>query len=172
MAVSTKARRGIRLFNRKDAPRVDDTTMMRAPLLDQPALDALPEFRSGRGSVTKLLFGDPDGPGGGGLSLVWVRFGPEYHLPRHSHSVDCLYYIVSGEIHMGGRTVGAGEGFLAPADAPYGYVAGPEGVELLEFRGVSSFDSQIKETPSGWVRILEAVRANRDRWAQEMREYE
>jgi quercetin dioxygenase-like cupin family protein len=156
--------RGLQLFSRQDAPRVDDTTMMSPPVLDQPALDALPEFRAGGGSVTKLLFGDPEGNASGGLSLVWVRFEANYHLPRHSHSVDCLYYIVSGQIRMGRQTLGAGEGFFVRADAPYGYVAGPDGVELLEFRAVSHFDSRIRETPEGWSRILTAVRANRDRW--------
>jgi hypothetical protein len=172
MSVRTGARQGLQLFSRRDAPRVDDTGMQRPPRLDQPALEALPEFRSGPGSVTKLLFGDPDGADGGGWSLVWVKFGSNYHLPRHAHSVDCLYYIVAGEIRMGNRTCGPGEGFFVPADAPYGYVAGPDGVELLEFRGVSSYDSQIKETPAGWERILSAVRANRDRWAEEMPAFE
>jgi hypothetical protein len=157
--------RGLQLFSRKDARRVDDTAMMSPPVLDQPALDALPEFRAGGGSITKLLFGNPERGEGGGLSLVWVRFGPHYHLPRHSHSVDCLYYIVSGQIRLGARTLGVGEGFFVRADAPYGYVAGPEGVEVLEFRAVSRFDSQIHESPEGWNRIIAAVRANRDQWA-------
>ena len=58
-----------------------------------------------------------------------------------------------------------GDGFYAPADAPYGYTAGPDGAEVLEFRAVSAFDSRIRETPAGWERILTAVRANRDDWA-------
>jgi mannose-6-phosphate isomerase-like protein (cupin superfamily) len=168
MAVKTRARRGLEFFNRTDAPRVDDTGMLRPPALDQAARDALPEFRTGAGSVTKLLFGDPDGADGGGMSLVWVKFGANYPLPRHSHSADCVYYVVSGEARLGNQTVVAGEGFFVAADAPYGYTAGPDGVELLEFRAKSSFDSQIRESPAGWTRILEGVRANRDRWAKEM----
>ena len=73
-----------------------------------------------------------------------------------------------GEIRMGNQTLGPGCGFFAPADAPYGYVAGPEGVELLEFRARSAYDSQVHESPDGWVKILEAVRANRDAWAEEL----
>jgi quercetin dioxygenase-like cupin family protein len=172
MPAATRTRRGLQIFSRRNAPRVDDTTMMSPPALDRPALDALPQFRAGGGSVTKLVFGDPDARGGGGLSLVWVRFAPHYHLPRHSHSVDCLYYIVSGAIRMGGRSLGPGEGFFVPADAPYGYVAGPDGVELLEFRATSSFDSRIRETPAGWSRILDAVRANQERWAAEVPTYQ
>ena len=162
---------GIRIFSRREAPRVDDTGMLRPPELDQPALDALPEFRTGGGSVTKLLYGHPDRAGGGGPSLVWVRFGAGYHLPRHSHSVDCLYYVVAGAIRLGRRDLGPGEGFFVAADAPYSYVAGPEGVELLEFRSVSCFDSRIRESPERWGRILQAVRDNRDRWSTEMADY-
>jgi hypothetical protein len=145
--------------------------MMSPAELDEPALEVLPEFSAAGGSVIKLLFGDPDGPNGGGLSLVSVRFGPNYDLPRHSHTGDCLYYVVSGEAHLGNRTVGPGEGFFVPSDAPYGYIAGPEGVEVLEFRATSRFDSKIHESRAGWARILEAVRANRDRWAEEMPAY-
>ncbi|MDQ1430431.1 MAG: hypothetical protein QOF40_1033, partial [Actinomycetota bacterium] len=38
--------------------------------------------------------------------------------------------------------VGAGSGFV-PADAPYAYTAGPEGIEILEFRHASAFDMVI-----------------------------
>jgi mannose-6-phosphate isomerase-like protein (cupin superfamily) len=172
MAVGTRARRGFRFFNRGEAPRLSETTMQRSTSLDEPALQALPEFYAGGGSLIRVLFGAPDGPDDGGLSLVWVRFGPEYPLPRHSHSVDCLYYVVSGDVRMGKRTVRAGDGFFVPADAPYGYTAGAEGVELLEFRAKSVFDSQIHESRAGWARVLEGVRANRDRWAAEARLHE
>lgn len=164
-------RRGLELFDRASARDIHDTPMQRPPTLDEPAVDALPEFAAGKGSVTKLLFGDPESPDDGGMSLVWVRFGANYHLPRHSHSVDCLYYVVAGEIRMGTRIVGPGEGFFAPADAPYGYVAGPEGVELLEFRARSAYDSRVHESPSGWAKILEAVRANRGAWVEELQPY-
>lgn len=164
---SRRDRRGIEFFDVQTAAPVDSTPMQRPPKLDQAAVDALPEFRSGRGSATKLLFGDPYAEGDGGLSLVWVRFGANYRLPRHSHSVDCVYYVLSGEIRMGSRVLTSGDGFFVAADAPYGYTAGPDGVELLEFRGTSSYDSQVRETPEGWQRILDAVRANRDAWAKE-----
>ena len=65
MPAATRTRRGLQIFGRKNAPRVDDTAMMSPPALDQAARDALPEFRAGRGSVTKLVYGDPGAPGGG-----------------------------------------------------------------------------------------------------------
>ena len=100
--------------------------------MDDAARGPVSELARGGGSVTKLLYGDPGGPGDDGLSLVWARFGANYRLPRHSHSVDCLYYVLAGEIRMGNRVVKAGDGFFAPADAPYGYVAGPEGVHRAD----------------------------------------
>ncbi len=100
-----------------------------------------------------------------GCSLVWAWFGPHYMLPRHSHSADCLYYVVKGEAHLGNRVVSAGSGFFVPADAPYAYQAGPEGIEILEFRGATSFDMKISESLPRWERILDGVREHRDTWA-------
>lgn len=165
MSDTPKAGRRLSFFGREAERDAHDTPMMRPPELDDAARDALPEFRAAGGSEITLLFGDPESPDDGGMSLVRARFEPGYPLPRHSHSVDCLYYVVAGELHMGNRVVAAGEGFFVPAEAPYGYSAGPEGVELLEFRGCSAFDSRIRETDAGWGRILEAVREHRDRWA-------
>lgn len=85
------------------------------------------------GTSTTPLFGQ-GGPNG--MSLVHVWFGPNFPLFRHSHPRygDCLYYVIAGEITMGGRTLGAGSTFFLPNGQPYKYTAGPAGVELLEFR--------------------------------------
>lgn len=169
MAIHERAhQRRLELFSSEGARLVHDTVMQRPPALDQPARDALPEFTAAGGQVVELLFGDPGSPDDGGLSLVRVRFGPNYPLPRHSHSVDCLYYVLAGEARLGSRVVGPGEGFFVPADVPYGYTAGPEGVDVLEFRPTSEYDSRIRESPAGWTRIIEGVRANRERWAADM----
>jgi hypothetical protein len=106
----------------------------------------------------------------GGPSLVWSWFGPDYILPRHSHSADCLYYVTRGELRMGNNVLQAGDGFFVPSDAPYAYTAGPDGVEILEFRTTSPFDMQITESLPRWDRIVEGVRANRARWASAARD--
>lgn len=46
---------------------------------------------------------------------------------------------------MGTRTLGPGDGFFLPADQPYAYRAGPQGVKLLEFRHQACFDMKIHE---------------------------
>ena len=80
-----------------------------------------------------------------GMSLVHLDFPPGAMLPRHSHSADCLYYIISGGIVLGKRELGPGDGFFVPADQPYGYRAGAEGVVLLEFRQSTAFDTKFHE---------------------------
>src|SRR5207248_6087020 len=105
------------------------------------------------------------GDGPNGFSLVYARFGAGYRLPRHSHSADCLYYVLSGEAIMGSRVLKAGDGVFVKADAPYAYQAGPEGVEVLEFRAATSFDIQVfDQTVERWKPIIEAAVANHDQW--------
>jgi mannose-6-phosphate isomerase-like protein (cupin superfamily) len=161
-------RRGIELFRRRDAVLVEETAMQRSPAMDDEARPFAAALAAGRGSVTKVLFGDPDSADDGGVSLVWARFGANYHLPRHSHRCDCLYYVVAGELRMGSQTLGPGDGFFVPTDAPYGYVTGPKGLEVLEFRNVSAFDSQVHESAAGWAAVVAAVTANQLRWAEEL----
>lgn len=126
------------------------------------AIAHLREWAASGGSVVKALFGDPDGSG---LSLLWAWYGPHYALPRHSHSGDCLYFVHRGEIRMGNTVLGEGDGFFAPSGAPYAYAAGPDGVEVLEFRNVCSLDMRITESLPRWEQIIDVVRANRAEWA-------
>ena len=84
------------------------------------------------GNIVTYLFNQ----GPEGMSLVHAWFGPHFPLFRHSHPQlgDCLYYIVGGSAVLGSRVLGPGDGFFVPNGAPYKYKAGPEGVEILEFR--------------------------------------
>jgi hypothetical protein len=135
---------------------------------DQQAVDATPEFFACGGAAEGVLFSDPEGSEERGLNLLWLRLGANYHLPRHSHSRDCLYYVTAGEIHLGKQILHAGEGFFVPADAPYTYIAGPDGAEILEFRGTTHpRETQILE--KDWERILDTSRANRDRWQEDLK---
>jgi hypothetical protein len=155
----------LRVYRSADARELHDTPMMRKPQIDDAARAALPEFTAAGGTSGRVLFGDPESRDDGGWSLVRTWFAPNYVLPRHSHSVDCLYYVVAGEVHLGRQVLSVGDGFHVGADAPYGYTVGPEGAQVLEFRAVSAFDSRVRETPEGWGRVLDAARAHRDEWA-------
>ncbi len=165
---ATPTRRGMRVFRQADAPMLYDAGMMSMPTMEPDATEQMTEWATSGGQIVKVLFGDPDS---GGMSLVWSWFGPGFTLPRHSHSGDCLYFVHRGEVHMGNTVIAAGDGFFLPADAPYAYSAGPEGLEILEFRGVSSFDMQITESLGRWDAILDVSRANKDRWATDAEAY-
>jgi hypothetical protein len=165
MTEATGRQHGVQVFRAAQAREMHDTPMMRRPQLDDVARAALPEFTAAGGTFGMVLFGDPESADDGGVSLVRTFFAPNFVLPRHSHSVDCLYVVVAGEVHLGRQVLAVGDGFHVSADAPYSYTAGPEGAEVLEFRTVSAFDSRVRETSAGWERILTAVRANRDDWA-------
>lgn len=135
------------LFTAAEAPLLEETGMMAAMTFSEPEADALPigESETERFTRSARLTVPFRQEGPGGLSLVVIEFAPGYLLPRHSHSADCLYYIVEGGIVMGRRQLGPGDGFFLPAEQPYAYQAGPEGVKLLEFRNQSAFDMKVYE---------------------------
>ena len=148
-----------------DAQLLYETQLMKMPTMDPPASDELMEWATASGQVVKVLFGDPEA---GGMSLVWSWFAPDFPLPRHSHSADCLYYVTKGELHLGRQVVKEGEGFFVADGASYAYTAGPDGVEVLEFRAVSEFDMQITESLPRWAKMVEIAREHRDTWAEEL----
>lgn len=163
-ATATDARARRETFRIAEAPLLHETGMMSMPVMNPKAPEQFWEWAAAGGQVVKVLFGDPDSDG---ISLVWSRFSAGFVLPRHSHSADCLYYVTRGELRMGQTVLGEGDGFFQPADRPYTYTAGPDGVEVLEFRTTSPFDMQITESLPGWDRVVAAARANRDAWAAE-----
>lgn len=163
MSDTTRKRAGISFFRGPDdSPELMESGVMSLPEFDPPAPEQAVTWALSGGHEVRVLFQQD---GDDGMSLVWSRFAPGYPLPRHSHSADCLYYVTKGEARVGNRTVPAGEGFFVPADAPYAYTAGPEGIEILEFRGVSQFDMQISESVERWDRIVEIVRERSEAWS-------
>src|ERR1700722_6899204 len=70
------------------------------------------------GHQLKVLFSMP------GFSLVYVWFKSGFPLPRHSHNVDCLYYIVGGSLKLGTQELAVGDGFFVGKDVPYTYTPG------------------------------------------------
>jgi quercetin dioxygenase-like cupin family protein len=135
------------LFTAAEAPTLDETGMMDAMSFTEPDADASPitaaEIERFKTAGRLTVPFRQEGPGG--FSLVSIEFAPGYLLPRHSHSSDCLYYIVEGGIVMGRRELGPGDGFFLPAEQVYAYHAGPKGVKLLEFRNEVAFDMKVYE---------------------------
>ena len=86
------------------------------------------------GDEIKVLTDQP----GFGLTHVWFKEG--YQLPLHSHDADCMYFIISGTIRIGTEELGPRDCFFVPADVPYAYKPGPDGVEVLEIRHANHFN--------------------------------
>jgi mannose-6-phosphate isomerase-like protein (cupin superfamily) len=167
MTATEPRRRGISIFRAADAVDLQETDFMSSPEMSGAAREGLKEFvnaGAGAGAQVRVLVRQPSDDGG--FSLVHVWFKANYPLPRHSHDADCMYYVISGSAVMGAQILGPGDGFFVPADAPYQYTAGPDGVEVLEIRrGVDRFDMQIPDhSPERWLAMAEATRANRDDW--------
>src|SRR4051795_4058068 len=167
---STKARRGIKIFRATEAVDLYQTDFMAPPTMSDEARAGLGEViaaGAATGADVKVL--NRSTPDSGGFSLVHCWFKAEYPLPRHSHDVDCMYYVISGEAHMGNQVLRAGDSFFIPADAPYGYTPGAEGVEILEIRkDCDRFDMEIPDVGAArWQAMAETSEAHRERWTAE-----
>lgn len=156
----------MRIFRAGDASVVDTEVM---PLDNVSAVDA--QAMSGAaseedqvGAFVKVLFADE----AVGVSLAYSWFKPEFILPRHSHNADCIYYVISGEAHLGTEILRAGDGFFIPAGGNYQYNAGPEGVEVLEFRTATQFNMRLSgNSEAVWRRMAENAMRNHARWVAE-----
>jgi hypothetical protein len=131
-------------------------------------LRALAEAHGGTGATTTVLFAQPPPIG---WILIHAWFGPGYLLPRHSHPADgdCLYYVLAGQAVLGNRVLGPGDGFYVPNEHPYKFRAGPEGLEILEFRGGYGIKgaprTRCHETSlEAFDSMIEAAQANRHLW--------
>jgi hypothetical protein len=114
------------------------------------------------GQTIKVLFRQSEEEGGFSLVCAWKS---HFVLPRHSHDADCLYYVVAGTAVIGNRVLTAGDGFFAPGRAPYRYSAGPDGVEVLEFRHARSFDMKVTETNERCAMMFETAAKYAPLWA-------
>ena len=118
------------------------------------------------GYSSRVLF---ESGGTNGFSLIYAWFKRNFPLTAHLHNADCLYFVIGGELALGkgvaSEIVRAGDGFFVPAGHMYGYTAGPEGVEILEFRSVSKFNIEYKsQPPSAWAGLAAVMAANRNQW--------
>jgi len=160
----TTQRRRIEIFYGRDGRELGPEMMPREGI-DEAALAGLAKlaevnYQEGVGERNRVLFSEP---GEQGMSLLHIWFKSGYVLPFHSHNVDCLYYILGGELRMGSHTLCRGDGFFLPADHGYGYEAGPEGVDLLEFRNATRFNFLFR--PNNEARWDRMARTFQDRAA-------
>jgi len=166
---NAQAPRRMSVFYGRDARELEPEFMPREGF-DGSALAALARlaesnYSEGMGESTRVLFRAGDDTG---MSLLHVWFKSGYVLPFHSHNVDCLYYVTGGELHMGSHTLRKGDGFFVPAGQGYGYEAGPDGVEVLEFRNATRFNLVLRgNTEARWNHIVDTCRDRAAIWAEE-----
>lgn len=153
------------IFRARDAVDYEEGgPMYLSPMdaVEAAGMAALAEAGMVEGSSVKLLYSRP------GMSLTYCWFKSGFPLPLHSHSADCLYFIVAGRLKIGTEELGPGDGFFLGTDVPYAYVPGEGGVEVLEFRTSDHYDfkSQARNA-SYWEKTLANLIAARDKWAAE-----
>jgi mannose-6-phosphate isomerase-like protein (cupin superfamily) len=158
-------RRRIVIYQADQAETFASAEMTWGPDLPPEITDGLDLTPLSAGSKIKVLFreGRPDG-----YSLVWAWFGANYPLARHAHSTDCLYYVAAGQVSLGRHSIRAGSGFFVPAHTPYRFKVGPEGVQILEFRAATSFETRHCELSADrWRAIVEIAQGQQDVWNNE-----
>ena len=100
-----------------------------------------------------------------GFALAHAWFRKDYPLTRHSHDTDCMYYVVAGSLRLGTEELGPRDCFFVPADVPYTYTPGPDGVEVLEIRHNPKFNFRnLSNNEAWWKKAEEVCRANREEW--------
>lgn len=154
-----------RIFRASDAEVMGDHNMPTQNITptDEAGIAQSSAAGAGEGAFAKVLFADP----ASGMSVGYVWFKPGFILPRHSHDADCAYYVVAGEAHLGTEVLRAGDGFFVPAGHNYQYTAGPEGVEVVEFRNAAQFNLRLSGNSAAvWRRVTEAAIANRELWRE------
>lgn len=153
------------IFRHRDATDFEESGLMTmAPPTSVEIAGSVASMEAGMmaGTTVRLLFDRP------GLSLAYAWFRSGFPLPRHSHDVDCLYYILAGSLRLGTETLAAGDGFFVGADVPYAYVPGEQGVEVLEFRGANSFDIRLLANNAAyWTKAAATAQARQADWATE-----
>jgi quercetin dioxygenase-like cupin family protein len=161
----TEPRKGLKIFRYADAPELQETDMMSMPVFNddfvRPTVGRTADVIAGQ--HIRVLYRQSEEEGG--FSLVYAYFKPHFVLPRHSHSADCLYYVIAGSAVMGNQVLQAGDGFFVPSGAPYQYSAGPEGVQVLEFRHARAFDMRITDNTERYAAMLEAAAEHAPGWA-------
>jgi hypothetical protein len=153
------------IFRARDAVDYQEGgPMFMAPMneIEQAGMAAMHEAGMLEGGTVKLVYSRP------GMSLTYCWFKSGYPLPLHSHSADCLYFIVAGSLKIGTEELGPGDGFFLGTDVPYAYVPGKEGVEVLEFRTSDSFDFRsLGKNGVYWGKAVANLVAARGNWPEE-----
>ncbi len=152
----------MQIFRDADAPGLMESKVMKVEPMDEAQMKGMMkmvEAGYGEGEEVKILFCTP----GFSLAHAWIK--RDYPLTRHAHDSDCLYYVVAGSLQLGTETLGPRDGFFVRANTPYTYRAGPDGVEVLEFRHATEFNFQnLSKSEAFYEKGAETCAANLEHW--------
>ena len=87
------------------------------------------EVKTGRG-YTKFLVQHKKGQGPSIMIRMW---GPETDIPIHSHDFDEMFFVLRGEVEMGGTAYPEGSCIYIPKGTEYGPTRAPKGAHLLRY---------------------------------------
>lgn len=156
----------LKVFRAKDAPTLaEKACMVLEPMTaaQSEGMEKLVEAGFLQGEEVRILVDMP----GFFLAHVWFKGG--FPLPRHSHDVDCMYYVIAGRLQLGTHDLGPKDSFFVPAGVPYTYTPGPDGVEVLEIRHATRFNFLTHiHNDSWWNKAEESVLRNVDAWKDEL----
>ena len=153
----------MQIFRHVDGKSVIETgTMSMAPSPPEVVASMKNAYAHGfgEGGKSRAVFSS------GGISLTHVWFKANYPLPLHRHDGACLYYIIAGTLRLGTVTLHPRDGFFLPANTPYTYKPGDQGVELLEFRVAEKFNFEsLMDTVKFWDKAAAISAENREAWS-------
>jgi quercetin dioxygenase-like cupin family protein len=84
--------------------------------------------KSGRGYTKFLHRSEPEGP-----SVMIRHWGPDTDIPIHSHPFNEMFYVLEGEIEIGGAVYTAGSCIFIEKGTPYGPTRAPKGGKILRY---------------------------------------
>lgn len=92
-------------------------------------MNDVPLEKSGQGQVRHLLRAAERGS-----AQIMVRYwGPQTDLPVHSHPYNEMFYVLDGEVEMGGTVYKAGACIFIPKGVEYGPTRAPNGGTVLRY---------------------------------------
>ncbi len=66
--------------------------------------------------------------------LLEIRYQPNTDIRLHAHDEDEIIYVRDGELCLGDQVLGPGSSLFVPGNTLYRFSAGPEGLQILNFR--------------------------------------
>ncbi len=78
--------------------------------------------------LTKLLHQWKEGP-----TIMIRHWGQDTDIPVHSHPYNEMFFVLEGEIEMGGITYPAGSCIFIEKGTPYGPTRAPKGGKVLRY---------------------------------------